>query len=232
MRKRTKLVIGAGAALAVAGAGGAVAATQLSPSEESAAIVEDAARELGVSPERLSGALKQAFENRIDQAVEDGTLSAEAAERLKERLEAGDVPLLGAPLLKGLGPFGHHGPKLLRFGLDAAADYLGVTEDELREAMRDGKTLAEVAKAEGKSVDGLVDALVAEQTQRLGDAVEDGRLTDEQRDAIVAGLEERVRAMVEAEPFRGPRGLGRGFGPGFGFGHGHGHGPPPQGDAA
>lgn len=208
MRKRTKLAAGAGAALAAVGAGGAVAASQLSPSEESAAIVDDAAKQLGVSPERLSDALQGAFENRIDQAVEDGRLSEEAAKRMKERLEAGDVPLLLPPT------FGrHHGPKLFRFALGTAAGYLDVTEEELREALRNGKTLAEVAEAEGKSVDGLVDALVAEQTERLNEAVEDGRLTDAQRDEIVAGLEERVQAMVEAEPFRGLRGFGRGLHP-------------------
>jgi hypothetical protein len=219
MRKRTKLAVGAGAALAVAGAGGAVAATQLSPSEESTAIVEDAAKQLGVEPERLSDALRQAFENRIDEAVEDGTLSREAADRLKERLEAGDVPLVGGPLLRP-GVKGHgFGPRLghaLRFGLGAAADYLDLTAAELREALREGKSLADVARNEGKSVDGLVDALVAEQTERFDQAVEEGRLTDAQRDEIVSGLRERIERMVEAEPLRGHHGPRPGFGPGFG----------------
>lgn len=220
MRKRTKLVAGAGAALAVAGAGGAVAATQLTPSEESAAIVEDAAKQLGVEPERLSDALRQAFENRIDQAVEDGALSAEAAERLKERLEAGDVPLLGAPALKGFRGhgFGHRLGHALRFGLAAAADYLGLTTAELREQLREGKSLAEVAQDEGKTVDGLVDVLVREQTERLDQAVEEGRLTKAQRDEIVEGMRGRIEQMVEAEPLRGLHGLKPGFGPGFGPG--------------
>ena len=50
MRKRTKLAVSAGAALAVVGGGGAVAATALSPSEESKAVVADAAKQLGVDP--------------------------------------------------------------------------------------------------------------------------------------------------------------------------------------
>jgi hypothetical protein len=219
MRKRTKLAAGAGAALAVAGAGGAFAATQLTPKEESAAIVEDAAKQLGVEPKELGDALRQAFENRIDQAVEDGTLSAEAAERLKERLEAGDVPLVGGALLrpglKGHGPW-HRAGLALRFGLDAAADYLGLSSDELRAALREGKSLAEIAQEEEKPVDGLVDALVAEQTERLNEAVEDGKLTDARRDEIVSGLRARVERMVEAEPLRGLHGFGHRFGPGFG----------------
>ena len=50
MKNRTKLAAGAGAALAVVGAGGAVAADKLTPKEESKAVVEDAAKQLGVDP--------------------------------------------------------------------------------------------------------------------------------------------------------------------------------------
>jgi hypothetical protein len=212
MRKRTKLAAGAGAALAAAGAGGAVAATQLSPSEESAAIVEDAAKQLGVTPAKLDAALRRAFENRIDEAVQDGTLSDGQADALRQRLEDGAVPLLGAPFLRRPGHhgFGHRrlGPRLGFRDLSAAADHLGVTEEELRDELRDGKTLADVAEDEGKTVDGLVDAIVAATTEKLDEEVADGRLTKEQRDAIVAGLEARTRAFVErarpAPPGFGP----------------------------
>jgi hypothetical protein len=217
MRKRTKLAAGAGAALAVAGAGGAVAATQLSPTEESTAIVEDAAKQLGVTPAKLDAALRRAFENRIDRAVDEGTLTQEQADAMKQRLEAGEVPLLGAPFLRGHrdGGFGHRGsghgglgPRLGFRNLDAAADYLGVTEEALREALRDGKTLADVAEDEGKTVDGLVQAIVAATTAKLDDEVAEGRLTKAQRDEIVAGLEARTRAFVERARPAGP-----GFGP-------------------
>ena len=71
MAIRRKVIAGAAAALAVGGAGAGVAATKLtgSQSEESKAIVNDAAKTLGVEPGKLSAALKQAFENRIDAAV-------------------------------------------------------------------------------------------------------------------------------------------------------------------
>lgn len=231
MRKRTKLAAGAGAAVAAVGAGAAVAATQLSPSAESKAVVEDAAKQLGVEPAKLSAALRQALENRIDKAVEDGSLTKEQGDAMKQRIEADDFPLLGGPLLGGhhqRGGFGgHHGRNL-----DAAADYLGVTEAKLRESLQDGKTLAQVAKDKGKAVDGLVAALVTEATKELDEAVSDGRLTKAQRDEIAATLKERTTDLVNgvAPAFRGPGGPGfRGpafRGPGFGFG-GHDHEAPP-----
>jgi hypothetical protein len=201
MRKRTKLAAGAGAALAAAGAGAAVAGTQSSPAEESAAIVEDAAKQLGVAPERLGDALRQAFENRIDEAVEDGSVTEAQAEAMKRRLENGDVPLFAPPVL---GPHRDRvGPMLGFHDLEAAAAYLGVGESELRAALRDGKTLADVADDEGKPVAGLVDAIVKATSDRLDEAVEEGRLTEARRDRIVATLEERTRAFVErARPLR------------------------------
>jgi hypothetical protein len=51
--------------------------------------------------------------------------------------------------------------------LDEAAEYLELSESELRERLRDGDTLAEVAEEEGKSVEGLVDALVAAGRERI-----------------------------------------------------------------
>jgi hypothetical protein len=210
-----KLAAGLAALVAVLGGGGAIAATQLSPAEESDAVIADAAEELGVEADALDAALKQALETRIDAAVEAGTLTEAQAAELKERLAAGDVPLVG------LGPgLGHHrfGPHLV--DLDAAASYLGVTQDELRTAVHeDGQTLAEVAEAEGKSVDGLVAALVSAARERLAEAVEDGRLTEAQRTEKLAELEERIRTTVEdGLPAR----------PGFGFRGGPGFGPPPS----
>ena len=206
-RKRTKLAAGAGAALAVVGAGGAVAATRLSPAEESKAVVEDAARQLGVDPAKLNEALQQALENRINEAVKTGHLTEKQAEAMKARIEAGAFPFFAGPGLGRRG-FAHRGFR----DLDAAAAHLGVGEDALRERLREGETLAEVAKAEGKSVEGLVAAIVAATTKRLDAAVTAGRMTKSQRDLIVASLKQRTAEVVNGTfpALRGRGGLGHG----------------------
>jgi hypothetical protein len=213
---RRKLLVALGVLVVLAGGGVAVGATQFSPESESKAIIEDAAKQLGVEPDELRDALQQALENRLDEAVEDGRLTEEQAARLKERLEADVVPLFRGPRPLAPPRFHRHGPRLFA-ALDTAADYLDLSENELRERLRDGETLAEIARDEGKSVDGLVDALVAEKTRRLDEAVEDGRLTKAQRDRIIANLREHVTAMVNGRLpstrpgrfFRGPHPFGR-----------------------
>lgn len=210
---KAKVVAGIVAGLAVAGGGAALAATQLgTPKEESQAVVDDVAEQLGVESSELSAAIEKALENRLDAAVAAGRLTQEQADRMKERLRSGDVPLFGHGLRGGMHG---HGPGLAARGhhLEAAAAYLGLGEDALREQLQDGKTLADVAKARGKSVDGLVDALVAAKKKELDEAVSAGRLDEGRRDAIVERLEERVTAMVNGErPARGERGgFGRGM---------------------
>jgi hypothetical protein len=208
MTRRRKLTFAAGAAaitLLVAGvaAAGAVAASWvLEPSEESKAVIDDAAAQLGVEPSELSDALKQALKNRIDAAVEDGRLTVEQADEIKERIDASAYPLLRGPGAFGRGHWEHSGPGFGRFGhfelLETAASYLELTEAELREALED-QTLAEVAEEQGKTAGGLVQQLVATQTKRIDEAVADGRITEDQATELKARLNGRMQKLVNGE---------------------------------
>jgi polyhydroxyalkanoate synthesis regulator phasin len=211
------LVAACAAALTVAGGGAALAAGDVfSSNDESKAIIEDAAGQLGIEPSELQDALQQALENRIDEAVDEGRLTEEQAQRLKERLD--QAPRLFGPFGFGFGgPGPWHGPWRSHFGsfatLDTAASYLGLTESELRAKLADGKSLADVAAEEGKSVEGLVQALIKASTERIDEAVANGKLTKAQADALKENLEERTRDRVEREP--GSFGKNHRFGHGF-----------------
>src|SRR5215212_4786980 len=167
------------------GAGGAVAAGKLiSPGERSQAVVDDAAKQLGVEPDKLTAALKKALENQVDADVAAGRMTKEHGEAMKQRIEAGEYPLLDVG--PRFGGFGHGGFRAhVEFGgLDAAAMYLGVTEEQLRTDLAGGKSLADVAKAKGKSVEGLVDALVADAKTKIAAEVTAGHLTQTEADRL------------------------------------------------
>jgi len=101
---------------------------------------------------------------------------------------------------------GHHGKRGAK--AEAIAEVLGLTVEDLRAARQDGQTLAEIA---GDDVDTLIAAMVDAMTERINTAVENGRITQEQADEKLAGLEEKVTEKVNAEPGeRGERG-NRGF---------------------
>jgi hypothetical protein len=208
-RKAKIVVVGVAALLSAAGAGAAVAASQdSSPSSESKAVIDDAAKKLGIPSSKLSDALKQALGDRVDAAVAAGRITKAEGDAIKQRIAADDFPLLGGLHRDSE----HHGV----FGrLDAAAGYIGVTEAQLRTELESGKSLADVAKAHGKSVAGLVDALYADAKQKLDRAVAAGRLTKAQENELLAGLKDRLTSTVNGTGFDGPH-FGR---PGAGFKH-------------
>ena len=204
-----RIVAGAVAGLAVAGGGAAVAATHFgTPKQESQAVVDDAAQQLGIQPSRLSDALKKALENRVDAAVAAGRITKAQGEALKQRIEAGEVPLFAGPAFGDRGGFHRGGP-----GLDAAATYLGLTDAQLDRQLRAGKTLGAIAKVNGKSVDGLVDAMVADLKQHLDAEVKEGHLTQAQETSILSDARSRITDFVngKAPPF-GARDHDGGFG--------------------
>ena len=209
MDKRRKLIAGAVAVAAFAGGGAALAADQLGFKQQQSAVIDDAAASLGVKPSALTDALESALEKQIDAAVAAGTLTKEQGAEMKQRLADGDVPLLAFP---GGGGDHHGGPGHFG-GLDAAATYLGLTETELRDKLVDGTTtLADVAKAQGKTVDGLEQAMLDAAKKDLAQAVADGRLTAAQQQQILADLPARIAEHVNNA---------------FEPGHGPGHGGPP-----
>ena len=80
--------------------------------------------------------------------------------------------------------------------LDAATGYLGLTAAQLRTQLHSGKTLAQIATAQGKDPAKLVDALVNAETAQLDKAVQAGKLTAAQEQQILANLKQRVTDLV------------------------------------
>jgi hypothetical protein len=78
---------------------------------------------------------------------------------------------------------------------------------------RDGKSLAEIAEAEGKSVDGLEQAILDGAKSALDEAVANERLTQGHADEIYQRLQSVIDELVNGT-FPAPR--GDRFGPGFG----------------
>jgi polyhydroxyalkanoate synthesis regulator phasin len=218
---KRKLVAGAAGLAVLAGSGGAYAAGQSTPTASKPApakreavqkaFLDDVAKRLNVTREQLDAALEGAAEARIDAAVAAGDLTKEQGEAAKRRIASG-APLWPGPGGPRFGGPGHgHGPGL-HFGFggfaDAATEYLGLSERQLREQLRDGKSLADVAKDRNKSIDGLKAAIKAQATERLDDAVKNGDLTQSQRDELASKLDDRIDDIVNRDaPGRpaGPR---------------------------
>jgi polyhydroxyalkanoate synthesis regulator phasin len=141
---------------------------------------------LAATDDAGAGSAVERITDALSGLVDDGSITQDQADEVATTLSDA-----------GIGRGGHHGGGP---GLEAAATALGMTEDELRTALEpEGTTLAQVAEAEGVPVDDLVAALVEAEQERVAQAVEDGRLTQEEADERLAGLEERVTERVNSD---------------------------------
>lgn len=80
---------------------------------------------------------------------------------------------------------------------EAAAEATGLSEDEVNAALRDGQTIAELARAEAVDPQRIVDVAVASHAARLQEALDAGRLTAEQMDQMIEYLETRIRSQLD-----------------------------------
>jgi hypothetical protein len=234
MRRRYWIILGA-IALAIVAAGSAVAATKItSPSEQSKAVINDAAGRLHVSSSALSSALKQALDDQIEAAVQAGRLTKQQGDMLKERVDKGEAPLVGGfGFGFGLGFGDHrfehpggvfrprHAGGMFGAGFRTITSYLGITQAQLQSAFASGKSLAQIAQAHGKTADGLVAALVAATRARLDKAVAVKRLTTAQEKAILGRMQDFLKSAVAGTaPHPWSYGMPH-HGFGFGFGSPH-----------
>lgn len=118
----------------------------------------------------------------------------------------------------GRGPGGGRGPGLGDAELEAAAEVLGMTTDEIESAFQEGKTLldlADEADVDIEEVHAAIQAVhVAQARERIAQAVEDGTMTQAQADWMLDGLDNGYMMGGGPGGFGGPRGggLGNGFG--------------------
>ncbi len=164
------------------------------------------ATKLGVSEEQLQGAITEARQEMLDEAVAEGRLTPEQAERLRERVDKGDF----FPPLREDRPdhARRHGPcqRVQILIVDSTADVLGVEKGRLLSEIKAGKSLAEIAEAQGFSAERFQAALLAQVRQTLDGLVAEGKLTERQASKIFQGIDENIDKIVNGhfEPHSRP----------------------------
>lgn len=150
------------------------------------------ADKLGVSEDELNAAIEEAGVETIDEALADGRITDDQADRLRERVEDGGFPFPPRP-------FGERHMKGPNFVVDAAVEVLDMSREDLLGQLKDGNSLADVAEAEGMSVEAFEAALLAEVKAQLDGLVSDGELTQDQADRIFQNIEENIDRIVNSE---------------------------------
>jgi hypothetical protein len=189
--------------------------TQLAAGKSLAQI---AAATNGKSVAGLKDAIKAEANSDVDADVKAGRVTDAERDAFLASLDAKVDALVNQTGFAPHGPggfgHGHHGGA---FAGGEIAKYLGLTPAQLLTQLQSGKSLAEIATAQGKSVAGLKDAIVAAAKTHLDQEVAEGDLTTAQANQKLAELKSRLDDIVQ----------NKGIGPREGF-HGDWHGGPPD----
>ncbi len=182
--------------------------------------VADLATEKGVALQTIIDALIAEQQTHLDQAVTDGRLTQAEADARLAQLQTELPTQLSTVFTPGeRGPKGAMGGgRAGGFGpgasLSTIATALGIDESDLTAAFTAGQSVADVATEQSVDLSTVIDAVVAERTTALQEAVSAGRLIQAQADEELAKLTTKL-----TESFNRAGGMGHGVGgPG-------GHGP-------
>jgi len=190
-----RVLVGAGLAAALIGGGSiAFADTQQAPPQNGVqTFLDDVASHLGVTPAALQSAIQAAETDRLNQAVASGKISQAQAAKIQQAIQSGKIGVFGFGGFRGFrGPKGG-GPFA---DLSAAASFLGLTPQQLLTQLQGGQTLARIASEQGKTVQDLENALLAQAKQKLDQAVSSGRMTAAQEQTALSQMQQRIDQMV------------------------------------
>ena len=162
----------------------------------------------------------------LGELVAEGVITQEQADAILARLKAKfdqhvkDHP--GGP--GGRGPLGSsHGPghgfgrgrMIIPGALEIAATTIGISEDELVEGIKGGKTVAQVAQDKGVDPQAVIDALVARANAKIDERAADGSIPPDKVEAAKQKAVEFATTFVNET--RSKPGVGN---PGHGWGRG------------
>ena len=149
---------------------------------------------LNITPEEYDAAVEQAHEQVAGEAVAEGWLTEEQAERMQERKAEGsgrrgmDKGFMGPQ--PGIMGRGGHSP------FEVAADTLDLSVPDLMAELRDGKSIADLAAKKGVNLQDIVDAHLAQVEETLDQAVADGKLTQERADWMLEQAGEKALELL------------------------------------
>jgi len=150
----------------------------------------DEAKAKGKPAADLISAIVAAEKKNLDNEVAAGWITSDQESSLVSSLTDAVTNLVnnGPPVPAVVG----RGQSLV----DTAASFLGISVSDLQSDLRSGKTLADEAKAKGKSVSDLVTALLAPTKTTLDAKVKDGTITQAQENTVLADLTSRLTDLV------------------------------------
>ncbi len=167
-------------------------------------------RENDMDPEAIAEEVKAALTAEIDQALAEGRITQEQADKLKAGLDGAIERALNSPqalnaALRGLRERANQTRQRAEERLNnslvgTVAEMSNTDPRDIVREWRESGSLAAVIEAHGLSVDEVVTATEAKIAEKINEAVSAGRLSEEQAARALEGLHDRLLERVNNAP--------------------------------
>src|SRR5215472_18708257 len=151
------------------------------------------AANLGKSQSQVQKAMSDAIGQTIDDAVKNGDLTQSQASAIKAKLGSSGTQACAGPGLGILPRLGRPGPGFFPgargVGLNEYAKALGISESQLQQDLRSGKTVKDIAASQGMDEAAFRSKLASVTRADLDQAVAAGKLTQNQENAILQQIQ-------------------------------------------
>lgn len=152
--------------------------------------LEKLAANLNITVDQLTQAIKTTELQIVDQMLTDGKINTDQAQQLKDRINNGQG--LGLGRILGAYKRGRQdGARLQRLKagiVKSASTAIGVQPSDLRQELRSGKSIADVAAQHNVSIDAVKAQITSDAKAALNQAVQDGKITQPRADEILQKL--------------------------------------------
>ena len=179
--------------LAVTVAGVAMAETQSDPANSNPfqIFLAKFAANLGVDQDKVSAALEATNKQMLDEAVQQGKLTQEQADKIAAGTKGKPGFFCGfqGKMGEGKRDIGENGRGFM-FNIDKA-QILGITSEQLKSELQSGKGISQIITDHGLTIEQFNQKVLEAQKEALAKAVSEEKLTQEQADKITADMQNR-----------------------------------------
>lgn len=168
---------------------------------QSGAPLSEIATSAGLDPNAIMTAVKERAVERVNQRVADGEMTQEEADQVLADLDSRLAEVMNTPL-PDLAQQARNTAAVARAVTKATTDTLGLQPDDLRDGLTEGQTLTDFITANGGDVNAVSAAAVQLLNEQIAQAVANGRMTQEEANELLAGVDVAVQEAL-SRPFEG-----------------------------
>lgn len=173
---------------------GAVAGTAFATTDQQAVspmatfyqdFVAKLAANLGIDQNELTTAIDTTRQQMLDEAVQEGKITQEQADKIAERKDSGFCGFgFNDGRMGNKGKMGIEG-RLGGRNLDGMAEILGITSEELQAELESGKNMQDILTEHGLTMEELRQKMQEQREAQITQDVTDGKITQEQADKML-----------------------------------------------